>query len=203
MWLSRISHCRGFGVQSPSAYAFIRYVVNEHYPYYAYNDLAQRWPGIQGARLKMCRLYLRLANYAQAGRWLWCGTLPEPERAYVASGCRRTAVDVPGHCRAPHEHGCKETKHCAPGGACRVAVIAAGAPEAESRECVQAFVQAAHDLRHDKTMLIVEGIGHDRAAKRLWRRLVADPVVSVSYDLYYCGIAFFDDRFKQNYIVNF
>ena len=39
VWLSRINHCRGFGVQSPSAYAFIRYVVNEHYPYYAYEDL--------------------------------------------------------------------------------------------------------------------------------------------------------------------
>ena len=33
-WLRRIKYCRGFGVQSPSAYRFIRYVINEHYPYY-------------------------------------------------------------------------------------------------------------------------------------------------------------------------
>ena len=38
-WLRRCGCNRGFGVQSPSAYAFIRYVINEHYPYYAYQEL--------------------------------------------------------------------------------------------------------------------------------------------------------------------
>ena len=37
-WLCRCKYCRGFGVQSPSAYSFIRYVINEHYPYYAYSE---------------------------------------------------------------------------------------------------------------------------------------------------------------------
>ena len=44
VWLSRIHHCRGFGIQSPTDYAFVRYVVNEHWPYYAYDQLtADSW----------------------------------------------------------------------------------------------------------------------------------------------------------------
>ena len=52
-------------------------------------------------------------------------------------------------------------------------------------------------------MLVVEGIGHDAPAADIWRQLTADSRVSVTFDLYYCGIAFFDSRYKQDYIVNF
>ena len=55
----------------------------------------------------------------------------------------------------------------------------------------------------EKTMLIIEGIGHDTTAKAIWQKLVNDRRVGITFDLYYCGIAFFDKRFKQNYIVNF
>ena len=44
IWITRLACCRGFGIQSPSAYSFVRYVVNEHYPYYAYADLAASFP---------------------------------------------------------------------------------------------------------------------------------------------------------------
>ena len=39
LWTFRMGYSRGFGVQSPSSYSFLRYVVNEHYPYYAYQNL--------------------------------------------------------------------------------------------------------------------------------------------------------------------
>ena len=61
VWLSRIRCCRGFGIQSPTDYAFVRYVVNEHWPYYAYDHLKeQNW-----LRRKLGRLYFRLANWRQ------------------------------------------------------------------------------------------------------------------------------------------
>ena len=41
VWLRRIRYSRGFGVHSPWAYKFIRYVINEHYPYYKYKDLEE------------------------------------------------------------------------------------------------------------------------------------------------------------------
>ena len=61
VWLSRIHCCRGFGIQSPTDYAFVRYVVNEHWPYYAYDVLREDdW-----LREKLGRLYMRLANWRQ------------------------------------------------------------------------------------------------------------------------------------------
>ena len=35
-WIRRIRHCRGFGIQSPTDYRFVRNVINENYPYHAY-----------------------------------------------------------------------------------------------------------------------------------------------------------------------
>ena len=75
VWLSRISKCRGFGVQSPTAYSFIRYVINEHYPYYAYEELKEH------------RLYFRIANYTQASTWLLNGSFDDVLLRYVKAGC--------------------------------------------------------------------------------------------------------------------
>lgn len=200
VWLSRINHCRGFGVQSPSAYAFIRYVVNEHYPYYAYEDLRKQHADVSDVRLKLCRLYLRLANYAQAAQWLWCGEPGDAERSYVNSGCSHTRQSVADADSAlPTPDAAQPT----------IAVIPLSAPDATRRTLAQHFVETADEARrlsetpHSKTMLVVEGIGHDAPAADIWRQLTADSRVSVTFDLYYCGIAFFDSRYKQDYIVNF
>ena len=65
IWLRRIGHCRGFGIQSPWAYSLVRYVINEHFPYYAYADLDAGFPGADAVRRKTGRFFLRLANYVQ------------------------------------------------------------------------------------------------------------------------------------------
>ena len=60
-------------------------------------------------------------------------------------------------------------------------------------------------MGHDniRTLLVIEGIGHNAAAKALWQKLLNDNRTGITFDLYYCGIVFFDKRYKQNYIVNF
>ena len=61
VWLSRIHLCQGFGIQSPTDFDFERTVVNEHSPYYAYNELtADDW-----LQRHLGQLYLRLANRYQ------------------------------------------------------------------------------------------------------------------------------------------
>ena len=65
IWLRRCSHSRGFGVQSPWAYSFIRYVVSEHYPYYAYDELRQRYAEADAVTRKLAEFYFRLANFRQ------------------------------------------------------------------------------------------------------------------------------------------
>ena len=58
IWIYRWRHCRGFGVQSPTDYSFIRYVINEHYPYYAYKDLAEKFPHLNHLLRKKTELLL-------------------------------------------------------------------------------------------------------------------------------------------------
>ncbi|MBQ8486354.1 MAG: hypothetical protein IJ533_01745 [Prevotella sp.] len=84
VWLSRIHRCRGFGIQSPTDYWLVRYVVNEHWPYYLYDSVGQDDPWL---RRKLGRLYLRLANWRQPER-IVCSSYEE----YWQAGCRRAAI---------------------------------------------------------------------------------------------------------------
>ena len=62
VWLRRVWHCRGFGIQSPTDYRFVRYVINEHWPYYCYEQLGKN---DNCTSKKLGRLYFRLANHLQ------------------------------------------------------------------------------------------------------------------------------------------
>ena len=91
VWLRRVNHCRGFGVQSPWAYRFIRYVVNEHNPYYAYERMNDQLPDLDEQTRKMCRLYFRLANFMQAQRIFSYCSPTTAYAAYIKEGCYKTA----------------------------------------------------------------------------------------------------------------
>ena len=91
VWAWRCRHSRGFGVQSPWAYSFIRYVVNEHYPYYAYKQLESKVKAVSGPERRLCQLYFRMANYLQPRSVVDFGSPFEPFRAYVSAGCRRAS----------------------------------------------------------------------------------------------------------------
>ena len=90
VWAGRIGRCRGFGVQSPWAYRMVRYVINEHWPYYAYGPLAARFPGLDVTERRVCELCLRLANYLQPARTVSCGVDGDALGCYVRAGCCRT-----------------------------------------------------------------------------------------------------------------
>ena len=80
VWLSRLNHCRGFGIQSPTDYWMVRYVINEHWPYYQYSELGR---GDNWLRRKLGRLYFRLANWRQPSVML-C----DEYQKYWQTGCR-------------------------------------------------------------------------------------------------------------------
>ena len=68
----------------------------------------------------------------------------------------------------------------------------------------EAFLEKALAESDQSSVFVIEDISSDAVAHRMWQQLVESEKVSVSYDLYYCGIAFFDtDRHKTNYVVNF
>lgn len=52
----------------------------------------------------------------------------------------------------------------------------------------------------ENTLLVVENINKNKKTKRLWRKITNDQRTGITFDLYKCGIVFFDlTMHKQNY----
>ena len=164
VWLSRIHCCRGFGIQSPTDYAFVRYVVNEHWPYYAYNSL----PADSWLTRKLGKLYFRLANWRQP-------MLMQEDRyhCYWHAGCKRMSFlkDVP--------------------------LVELARVDIEDREGYELLSSKCNE----QSVVVVEGIWRDWDR---WHEMECDQRNGTTFDLYYCGIIFYDiKRFKHNYKINF
>lgn len=188
VWLRRSRHSRGFGVQSPWAYRFIRYVVNEHYPYYAYDDLSWLYEGYPKQIQKLCRLYFRIANFWQAEQALDYSAASETDvnrlyGTFMKRGCNKLEV-VP-------------IRHAADFSSVRLMRLSV---EGDYRQVFEKAVS----LANASTMIIVEQIKRDKGSRTFWKSIVDDPRCITTFDLYYCGIIFFDKkRYKENYVVNF
>lgn len=85
VWLSRIHRCLGFGIQSPTDYQFVREVINEHSPYYAYENLGA---GDGWLRRRLGLLYFRLANWRQPAVILDRVGV----ETYLLAGCRKATI---------------------------------------------------------------------------------------------------------------
>lgn len=182
-WIHRMGYSRGFGVQSPSAYSFIRYVLTEHYPYYAYDELKMRFKSFDHATKKKGRLYFRLANYAQASHWFDYHSAEQPYAVYVHEGCRKTVFHAIDGKTIPHTF--------------RIARLS-------MTEDYQAVYEALCKVATDDSILILEGINDNKDTKAFWKRVQESQKATRTYDLFLCGIIVFDtSKHKHHYIVNF
>ena len=182
VWTARMGRCRGFGVQSPWAYRMVRYVINEHWPYYAYARLAARYPRLGVVERRICELCLRMANHLQPVRVVAYGVDGTALPGYIRAGCRRAVVDGGGD------------------GTADKADFAVIAPREGFVRVFDSFCATAGD--GSAAMLL--DIRRDKAMRRQWRKVVEERPGVVTFDLYYCGLVFFDKkRFKQNYVINF
>lgn len=186
IWLKRIAYCRGFGIQSPSAYTFVRYVINEHYPYYAYDELSKRFLDIDYKHNKLYRLYFRLVNYVKPKLVFDIKDYNFGIRqAYYKSAKRNVKV---------HEIIQDEDLKT-----CKSAIIKINA-ESQNINLLDKICSMADS----STLLIVEDIYRNEEAKSFWQQIINNDAVGVTFDLYYCGIAMFDlSKHKQNYTINF
>ena len=193
VWLGRMRHSRGFGVQSPWAYRMVRYVINEHYPYYAYESLALSYPGLGVVERNMCELCLRLANSVQPSLVVNFDDAGGAYGAYFSAGCRKARIESVSSALSP----VRLSDMLAGCGGRFVArlVPCRGLSDQLASICGVAGAGSA---------VVVHGIYSDASASREWRRIVSDEPGVVTFDLYYCGLVFFDEkRYKQNYIINF
>lgn len=186
VFMRRFTHSRGFGIQSPSAYRFDREVINAHHPYHAYADLQHAFPNEDRLTLKLARLYFRIAHAVQARLWALCTHRNDVYRAYIEAGCH-TTIFVDGDKVGQMDK-------------LEAADVLVMTMEDDRWAMCEAFVSSAHE----RSMLIVEGIYASKKAKMRWNELVNDERTGVAFDLYDCGIIFFDyTKSKQLYIINF
>lgn len=199
VWLCRMGHCRGFGVQSPWAYSFVRYVINEHFPYYKYAVLRKRLPALGVVERKVCEFCFRLSNFAglrtvvvcsPSGNDEWHGAL----KAYFMAGRRRCEV---GRCDtselADTLRKVKET------GREPVAVVIDTSDSDCADVCKLPRLLACGDY------ILIEDLRLRHEAVEIWERLY-DGIGrgALFFDMYYCGLVYIDpERYKAHYKINF
>lgn len=95
----RAPRTRGFGVQSPTDYHFIRHVVAQTFPYYAYKQLESNTTHLSKREVEILRFYLRLANYVQdrfpiyiIGKENLGNITKELRQKFMAAGSRKAVV---------------------------------------------------------------------------------------------------------------
>ena len=195
-WLRRCGCSRGFGVQSPSAYSFIRYVIHEKDSYYAYQELQERLSWFDKRGHQIGRLLLRLANFWQPEI---CIVNEHRFDEYLHAGCRKAK-------RVEMEHPIlkddqllndnqfqKETR-----GMKRMMVI-----DLEKMGMEEVRTQVL-PLCDDQTMLVLLGNLYREKQGEEWHQLQESDYCGITYDLYSLGIIFFDKKkFKQHYRMNF
>ena len=69
---------------------------------------------------------------------------------------------------------------------------------------VSLVVDAAMSSAHEGAMVLLHDIHRHAGMRRCWQTIVEQTPGVVTFDLYYCGLVFFEKkRYKQNYIINF
>lgn len=183
-WFLRCRYSRGFGIQSPSAYSFVRYIINEHYPYYAYTALEEEMSERSRSFRKMGRLVFRLANHWQP-QYVVMGDYDFAPYAYA--GCNSTLVRMIDDYYFDEEEGQR-------------LLVVLDQDWLEDASIRNELLENSSD----QMLLLILDIHANQHALHLWNEIISDTRCGVTYDLYSCGIVFFDkSKHKQDFKINF
>ncbi|MCD8297512.1 MAG: hypothetical protein LUC88_08060 [Prevotella sp.] len=191
--LSRLSHSQGFGVQSPWAFKMVRNVINGREHHEEYDRLRYEYPRLRAMTRKLCELSFRLSSYVQPRNVIDFGESVGPYEAYIKAGYREAnCILVPCEEREGEYQRMLSTYR-------DVDMLRLG-PFGDFHR----FAQLASLNVRNGSVFMIEGIHESKEARALWKEILRDWQNVVTFDLYYCGLVFFDaKRYKQNYIINF
>ncbi|MBO7588493.1 MAG: hypothetical protein J6T18_03600 [Bacteroidaceae bacterium] len=207
---------RGFGVHSPWAYDLIENVINEHLPYYAYEDLYPFWekapqylPQYPQSRDE---LLFRLVNRFNPKFILEVGTGAGVSTGYLASVSRSSrvvTVDVPH----PAEKEVRRNLRKIPNIEYISADILKTIDGIMERGDIPQFVHIAHTaLWREATeaiipyaipdmVIVVEDLGK-KQKKEWWNEIIENERTGVTFQMKKVGLLFFDSRMtKQHYVL--
>lgn len=183
--LCRKPRTLGFGIQSPFAYHFVTGLVHETLPYYGYDILLKKYPTDNAAELKLCRLLLRLSNYIRPVKICICTEYADMYADYLRAGCLKAEIVDWRHVFEDSVSSCPD--------------IFLLSIKSDWRQRFDMFVCRAKP----SSVLVVPRIYTTRETISAWEAMVEDDRTGVTFDLWDCGVIFFDKKqYKRNYKIN-
>ncbi len=187
-FIKRWLNTRGYGVQSPLAYAFLQDVIRQKHPYYAYERLLkEREKGLFATNsIHEDQLLFRIANFAQPQSIIvpqkWATSIK-----YLSAGCSKAQIktyatdnlsEVAGHV-APLEMVCLNNVN----DLCSLKEI---------------FLRNAGE----NTVCVIKNIHKEPF---LWRELLQKKTITLSFDLGTWGILFYNPKitYGRYYVTSF
>ena len=186
--MSRIRHVHGFGIHSPSAYRFAREVINSRRRTKECKELGRSLKGVPHMVRRLGELYFRISLHVKCDIWLdWRGS-GDVYKLYVELTGRQIRFVRSDECFEWSQFGKNENL-----------VV-----RATVDDHMETFYEEVINHANEHSIMILEPSSNRKAFCDLWKKILDDDRTGVTFDLYYCGIVFFDKyRPKQNHIVNF
>lgn len=193
-WVTRWRNTHGYGVQSPTDYRFLKYVIRERGEYYAYANLRAH-AGMTGEELKKGLLFFRIANALQSDV-LYDSTERAAKYApFFSAGCVRMEVRC---------NGAKE--------GCAIPMMTDG-DEARGKRLLlrlscrdyscEEMAKLLNSLPYNAAV-IAEDIDCDSDARESYRALLGSEKARITYDMQTFALCFLlPNRFKQTYFIYF
>ncbi len=171
---ARFGRSRGFGIQSPTHYSFVRYVINEKYPYYAYSDLKKMFPEVPKFERTHLELLFRLSNWKQPSIVTLYGCNTTLYREYVHRGCSKSVINGSFQDNVISDY-----------------VIVSANVSDVSLDTLLLYIS-------DNSLLVVEDI--DTIHSTLWNNILRCARATVCFDLYFMGIVTFSNNpYRKQY----
>ncbi len=196
VWLLRIRHCRGFGVQSPWAYSFVRYVINGRQSFCAYKALHDAFPRASRIERKNGDFFLRLANFSQFKTVFSCycdASTDDLLAAYVCAGCHKaTYVSCNSFSKLKTELEVRLAER-------PVLIIVDTLSSAWEKD-----LESMQGLLKDEDFLVALDIHAMGEARKRWSSIMNNVANGLTFDLYYVGVVYFDSkRYSEHFKINF
>lgn len=217
-WIRRKRNSHGFGVQSPNDFYFVKHVLREDSPYYAYREMRKMTKALRAdlphCQEEVCRLLFRLVNYVHPEVILEVGT------GSGNAACSMALARVFGRCITIDTSNAHSEE---------IASVCSRLPQIEFlkgdvlslfKKTVQEegkveFLHVSHTSEYkevvscaipfvgDKALFVIQGIC-DSAEKRTWWNELRESLHAVvCYDLGTIGLLYFDKtRYKTTYWVD-
>ena len=193
VWTCRFRNRKGYGVHSPSAFYFIRAVINEKEAYYAYSELKKKRIMERMFSEKVDKLLFRLSNFTQPHSIVQVGGDYPLSLEYLSRGCKTASCKLLDGTESPVES---------------LRMILGGKPldllHLTLVPSYQQWFKAALGYVNESSLIVVEDIHKSKEHYTWWKTVQQLKEVGITYDLYEVGLIFFDkSKIKQHYKVNF